>query len=420
MFNISDISSMFANQISVDKLCQIYGLSANEKIIVPDIKYFKQMATYLKNENLPILKNYIKSVIYADYATFADEQSVDAHETYRMEAYGMKEKADKENMVLEKIQSLLGYQCGRVFCEKYFQESTKTDVKKLVDEVIQVYHKRIAKLEWMSEETKQMAREKLNKIAIKIGYPDNWPQEKYDMILIPPQDDGLYINNQFIIKQVQTDYIFSTKDEPVDRTNWVDYPQIVNAYYMSTNNTIYLLAGILQSPFYNPQVSKEENLGGIGFIIAHEITHAFDNNGAKFDANGNLNNWWTEEDFEKFNSLSKKVVEYYNGYDINGKQINGTQTLSENIADLGAISCITEIANNNRYDLKKVYKAYASMWASKSREEYEDSCIAQDVHSPAKVRTNAVLSAIDGFYSAYNIRENDQMYKNPEDRPLIW
>lgn len=218
------------------------------------------------------------------------------------------------------------------------------------------------------------------------------------------------------------DYLFSNKNKPVNKKIMQMSPQTVNAFYSPTSNTMIILAGILQSPIYSVNANVEENAGGIGTVIAHEITHAFDNNGSLYDADGIYNqgkSWWQEGDFQKFNELAQKVIDYYNTSELIGYQINGTLTLSENIADLGAVSCITEYSLNKGYDLSKVYIAYGKMWATKKTEASEISAILNDIHSPAKIRVNAVLSAMDKFYEIFNIQPENGMYKAAE-RPSIW
>lgn len=270
----------------------------------------------------------------------------------------------------------------------------------------------------MSEATKEEAKNKLDKLNVRVGHPDTWPQDRYELVLDAPEDGGIYIENYLKAAKASVDYDFATKDEPTDRTLWPDTPQTVNAYYDSQTNSITILAGILQDPFYNPEASPEENLGGIGTVIGHEITHAFDTSGSQFDENGNLRDWWTAEDKERFQELAGNVISYYDGMEVNGRTVNGQQTVTENIADLGGVSCVTEIAGSEGYDLKKVYESYANIWASKEREEYSAMLIAIDTHSPAKIRINAVLSAQPEFRSLYGIEEGDGMYQ--ESMPNIW
>ena len=235
-----------------------------------------------------------------------------------------------------------------------------------------------------------------------------------------PEEGGLYVDNLMEIAHVQMEQVFQTKDEPVDKSEWLVYPQEVNAYYDTSTNSITILAGILQEPFYDPDAEPEENLGKIGAVIGHEITHAFDSAGAQYDAEGNIRNWWTDEDLEYFQELSQKVTDYYDGMEIAGLEVNGEQTVTENIADLGGLSCVLEIAEQNGYDLKTVMESWASLWAEELRPEALSNQIATDVHSPGKIRVNAVLSAMDQFYDVCGIEEGDGMYYPPEERPGIW
>ena len=247
-------------------------------------------------------------------------------------------------------------------------------------------------MDWMSEETRAEAIKKLDTLDVQIGMPEVWPQDLHPISLTRPEDGGLYVENHLAYQKADIDYNFSSKDEPVNKALWVMTPQSVNAYYSPDSNSITFLAGILQDPFYSPEASDAENLGRIGMVVAHEITHAFDDNGSQYDENGNIRNWWTDEDREKFLELSGKVVDYYGAMEVQGIPVNGTQTLSENIADLGAVSCITEIAENEGYDLKEMYTAYAGLWAQKIRDEALAANMAVNTHAQPKIRVNAVLS----------------------------
>lgn len=309
-----------------------------------------------------------------------------------------------------------------MYAEKYVSEEIKTNIRNMITEIQDIYKERINNLSWMSAETKAAAQNKLDKMKVIVGYDETgvWPQDLYEFYYTAKDEGGIFINNILSAKKANTDYTFKTKNEPVRNDIVLVGPQTVNAFYSPTNNSIMILAGILHSPIYSIDASPDENAGGIGTIIAHEITHAFDNNGAKYDADGNFANWWQESDFQKFNELTKKAVDYYNTYEMNGYPINGTLTLSENIADLGAVSCITEYALNKGYDLSKVYTAYGKMWATKKTDASEISAILNDTHSPAKIRVNAVLSAMDKFYEVFDIQPGNGMYKAQEERPSIW
>ena len=198
-------------------------------------------------------------------------------------------------------------------------------------------------------------------------------------------------------------------------------PLTVNAYYNPQENSINFPIALLDYKYYNENNSYYQNLGSFGSIIAHEITHAFDNNGALFDEKGNMNNWWQEEDFKNFEKLQEEVINYYNEYKVNNKAVNGKQTVSENIADLGGVSCIVSIAKNkgaSDEEYKELFESYAKIWASKSTEEYTKLLLIMDTHSPDKIRVNAVLSSTDEFYSIFNIHKSDEMYK--EKKVKVW
>lgn len=418
VYKVSDLDGLFSSRIPLDALQEIYGVSMEEPVIVSDIGAVEKTASFLTEENLPALKEYVKLCACKDLARFLDLDSYNAVMEYSRKSMGQEESQPFEEILVEDIQSLLGFQCGRLYCEQYFSEETKTDVGKIVDQIVEIYKERLASLEWMSQDTRTEAQNKLASLEVRIGHPDTWPQDRYELILDSPEEGGLYIENYLKTAKASSDYMFDTRNEPVDKTLWPDTPQTVNAYYSPQDNSINLLAGILQPPYYDPEASDEENLGGIGTVIGHEITHAFDTTGSQFDAEGNLRDWWTAEDKEHFQTLADEVISYYSHMEIDGKTVNGSQTVSENIADLGAISCITEISEKNGYDLEKVYESYANIWAFKCREEYLSMQIALDTHSPAKIRVNAVLSAQQAFRDLYGIQEGDGMYQ--EQMPAIW
>lgn len=417
---MSDLETLFGGVIPMDRLYEIYQGSPEEKLIISDTGLFEKMASYLTQENLPLLKNYVKTCFFSDFAGYSSMDAYRLSREYSAKRLGLEELKPFEEDLPNVVQELLGFECGRLYSEKYFSEESRKDLEAMVADVISVYEKRIPTLSWMTESTKKEALEKLASIDAYIGYPDIWPQDQYELSLKRPEEGGLFIDNVLEIHSIRQEHIFTSKDKPADKTEWLEPPQTVNAYYYPLNNGITLMAGILQEPFYSPDASPEENLGRIGFVIAHEITHAFDTNGAQYDADGNLRNWWEEEDRKHFQALSQKVIDYYDGIEINGIPVSGEQTLVENIADLGALSCITEIAKEKGYDLRKVYIAYGELWISKIREEYAAYLINTDTHAPHKLRVNRALSAIDEFYQVFDIKEGDGMYVKPEDRPKIW
>jgi len=210
--------------------------------------------------------------------------------------------------------------------------------------------------------------------------------------------------------------------EPVNKNEWNMGACAVNAYYNALNNEIVFPAGILQAPFYDKNASKEKNLGGIGVIIGHELTHAFDNTGAQFDETGKLKNWWSANDYKEFTSRSKKVVDYYSNIETSdGNFINGFLTVGENISDLGGIACVLDITKNiENPNLKDLFENYATIWREISTKELKEYLLNNDPHAPKKVRVNIVLSQFEEFYKTYDIKKGDKMYVNPDDRVGIW
>lgn len=419
---MSDIPAKLNNSIKLDDLLQYYEAGAGDTVFVTDTGALNKLAEYLTENNLPLLKNYIKSLIYIQSSNVVGLESYKAYLAYSAQISGLTEIQSVEKSINEQLQNELFFELGRMYAAKYVSEEIQTNIRNMITEIQNIYRQRLSNLSWMSDETKVAALNKLDKMKVIVGYDETgvWPQDLYEFYYTAKNEGGIFINNILSVKKANTDYSFKSKNEPVRNDILVEGPQTVNAFYSPTNNSIMILAGILQSPIYSIDASPEENAGGIGTIIAHEITHAFDNNGAKYDADGNFANWWQESDFQKFNELTEKVINYYNTYEIKGYPINGTLTLSENIADLGAVSCITEYALNKEYDLSKVYTAYGKMWATKKTDASEISAILNDVHSPAKIRVNAVLSAMDKFYEIFDIQIGNGMYKAPEERPSIW
>ena len=421
-FPMSDIPAKLNNNIKLDDLLQYYEAGAGDTVIITDTGALNKLAEYLIEDNLQLLKNYIKSLIYIQSSNVVGLESYKAYLVYSAQISGLTEIKSVEKSINEQLQNELFFELGRMYAAKYVREEIKTNIRNMITEIQNIYRQRLNNLSWMSAETKEAALNKLEKMKVIVGYDETgvWPQNLYEFYYTPKNEGGIFINNILSAKKANMDYSFKSKNEPVRNDILVEGPQTVNAFYSPTNNSIMILAGILQSPIYSIDASPEENAGGIGTIIAHEITHAFDNNGAKYDADGNFANWWQESDFQKFNELTKKVINYYNTYEIKGYPINGTLTLSENIADLGAVSCITEYALKKGYDLSKVYTAYGKIWATKKTDASEISAILNDTHSPAKIRVNAVLSAMDKFYEVFDIQPGNGMYKAPEERPSIW
>ncbi len=236
------------------------------------------------------------------------------------------------------------------------------------------------------------------------------------------EDGGSLVENIINIYMDQSNRQFAKLNNPVDKGEWNMAAFTVNAYYNPLNNEIVFPAAILQEPFYSQDYSKEKNLGGIGAVIGHELTHAFDNTGAKFNEEGMLENWWTKSDYDEFTNRSQKVINYYSNIEVgDGQHVNGFLTVGENISDLGGVACVLDIAKkSDNPNLKELFENYATIWREISTKELKDYLLKNDPHSPKKVRVNGVLAQFEEFYETYNVEKGDKMYIKPEDRLVIW
>ena len=288
----------------------------------------------------------------------------------------------------------------------------------MVRRIIETYKLRMRKNSFLAEETKEQAIRKLSTIEIKMGYPDEikeiWSKQIFDESesLLPIMLRLLEIRGRDALEKLL---------KPVDRTEWLMPGHMVNACYNPSANDITFPAAILQKPFYSLEQSASENLGGIGAVIGHEISHAFDNNGANFDENGNLKNWWKEEDFAAFRKLTENMIEQFDGIEFHGGKVSGELTVSENIADNGGMGVTLEIVHGlPDPDFRGYFINWARVWCRKAKEEYIQLLLKNDVHSPAVLRANMPPRNFPEWYEAFSVTETDGMYLPPEKRISIW
>lgn len=419
LYDQNQLADLFPN-IDTQQMLKAFGLDSvsSFNIVAPEAE--QQLNSYLTPDHLPMLKQYSAFCMVNDFAKYMGDEFSAPYYEFRQKVNGATGTKSNETRANELTQTLLEWDFGRLYAEKYFSEQAKQNVEAMVNEILNAYQNQIDALDWMSAPTKEKAKKKLSSMIVKIGYPETWPSytQKVDI----PSENGVFVNNALNITKAKQAANLNAMSQPVDRTKWQTTPQTINAYYEPANNEIVFPAGILQAPFYDINHSFEENLGGIGSVIGHEITHAFDNSGAQYDENGNYTNWWTDEDYAKFNELVENVITYYNGYQMaDGLYVNGEQTAGENIADLGSLSCISKIVGNDPEKLQSVYRNYATIWACKYTDNALKTIMNIDPHAPGKIRVNAVLSSTDEFYQAYpEIQPGDEMYVSPENRVKIW
>ncbi len=420
VYTMDELQAMFST-VDLSAVLKSSGLSRQETVIVTDPGLLEAVATLFTEENLELLKLAATHNILVEFSSMLSRDFTDAYNTFDAVVYGIESQTDEE-VALSKVQSMLSDYLGQIYVERHFSPEAKADVENMIDDIIAVFSERIRALDWMSETTKEKAIQKLSAITVNVGYPDEWDTTYDNVNLRSVEEGGSYFENQIALAKALREKQCAEFDEPMDWSQWFMTPYEVNAYYMAQANSINFPAGILQAPLYDLSADYTENLGGIGYTIAHEITHAFDNNGAQFDANGNQSVWWTEEDYSAFQKLCNEVMAFYDGMEsIPGILCNGMLTIGENVADLGAIACITQLegmAENPDYE--SLYRSVAQCWTNTIGRSGAEYFAIVDVHAPDKLRVNRVLQSVDEFYETFSIQPGDGMYLPKEKRVRIW
>ena len=398
------------------------GYKPESQYIVRDPGLLGAFAAALGHADADKLRAYARFSIISQFASCLSEDYTAAGNEFNRMLLGTEGERSSDEIASRYTQSILSDYLGEVYIEEYFSAEAKADVESMVYEFIEVFAGHIEALGWMSDATKQMALKKLDTMDVKIGYPDSWENIYDNVDITAPSDGGSFYGNMINISLAAQEELVSLQGTDVEDSDWLLSAYTVNAYYNSMANEIVFPAGILQAPFYDVNATREENLGGIGFVIAHEITHCFDNNGAKFDENGNAANWWAEEDYAKFNELCLEVVDYYDGIEYApGIENSGILTLSENIADLGAMACVIQCADAmDGADYEALFLNLAKCWASTCNREYMEILSQMDVHSGDAIRAARAMQSSDKFYEIFDIKPGDGMYIAPEDRVAIW
>jgi predicted metalloendopeptidase len=409
------------------------GFSKLDTIIVTQPRYMAALQTIFTENKVESWKAYMRWTLLRS----ASSQLSTAIETANWEFYGktltgaLKQRPRHEK-ALQVVNGTVGEALGKLYVEKMFPAEAKDKASKMIKNVIRAYEIRINNLSWMSPETKLKAIEKLNKLTIKIGYPDKW--EDYSTLEVKsPLEGGSYFDNIMNISKWQWNKDLAKLSKPVDKTEWGMSPQTVNAYYNPSYNEIVFPAAILQPPFYDYKADEAVNYGGIGAVIGHEISHGFDDQGASYNADGNLIDWWTAEDLTQFTALGTALADQYSALEpLPGTHVDGKFTLGENIGDLGGINAaydglqlyLKENGNPGLIDgftpEQRLFISWATIWRGKIRDEALKNQVKTDPHSPAMYRAYVPLINLDTFVQAFDIKEGDGMYVAPEKRVKIW
>lgn len=391
---------------------------APSEIIVAEPRFLKGFQTIFNEETFNLYKHWAYINEYINHSDLLSEEIREIGTTYTKALSGITSSPTIEKQAYQIVSDYYSEAIGVYYGKKYFGEEAKKDVIEMVEEIIDTYKNRIAINDFLSQETKEKAIVKLDKIVIKMGYP-NSVDELYDKLVFD-KNSSLYEATS-ILERIKLEDSFSKLYKEVDRKKWVMPGHMVNACYNPFTNDITFPAAILQPPFYSIQQSRSENLGGIGAVIGHEISHAFDNNGAKCDENGNLNNWWTKEDFKKFNAKTKAMIKQFDGIELEWGKVNGAFVVSENIADNGGMAVTLEMMKNMiDADYKEYFYNWARIWCMKARPEFLQLLLSIDVHSPSILRANMQPRNFEEWYLTFDVKKTDQMYITPKKRIVIW
>ena len=395
------------------------GLEKASRFIVSEPEALKTLNSIYTEENLPGIKGYLATNLLSMTASYCDSFSDDASIAFSNAIYGSTGRKPDDVRAFSLCDSLFGELLGRVYAAKYSDKAAKEDVTAMVQEIFSVYKARLSAADWLSEDTQETAVEKLDNMMLRIGYPEVF---RYDWDKINIDGKKPLIENAIAIVAEQTRQLYALVDQPVNKEVWSMSAHTVNAYYEPSDNSINFPAAILHPPFYDPSGSRSKNLGGIGNVIAHEITHAFDTTGSQFDKNGNMENWWTDEDRAAFKARTDKVAARYASIEVlDGEHVRGDLTIGETVADLGAVACTLDIVKTlENPDYKSYFGAWVGVWAQRITPETRDYYLKYDPHAPSYLRANVTLQQFDELYQTYDIQPGDFMYTALEDRLKVW
>ena len=403
-------------------------LGGRESVVLGELTAIRDLAKLFDHTPVPTLKAFLRFHYLNDNADCLPKRFDQARFAfYGQTMRGQPQQKERWKRGVDAIDNAIGESVGRVYVAEYFPPESKAKMQQLVADLRTALSQRIDALDWMTEETKTRAHEKLASFTPKIGYPDTW--KDYSALTIKRDDP---IGNARRASQWWWDYPVARIDKPVDRSEWGMTPQEINAYYNPLNNEIVFPAAILQPPFFDPNADAAVNYGAIGAVIGHEIGHGFDDQGRKFGPDGSLSDWWTTQDAQAFDRRKDKLIKEFSGFEaLPGLNVNGANTIGENIGDLGGLNMAHEaylislkgqpapVIDGLTGD-QRFYLAYAQVWREKYREGSLRELVMSDVHSPARFRVNGPLPNIDAWYAAFDVKAGDKMYIAPADRVRIW
>jgi putative endopeptidase len=426
--SVSELDALTTN-IKWEAFFNTMNVNGVKEVVVGQPQFLKAADKMLSTTPISSWKTYLRWHVISDAAPYLSSAFVlENFEFFGKTLSGATELKPRWKRAMSAVNGYLGEPLGNLFVKEHFPESSKQKVATMVENLRAVYKNRVNKLDWMSAETKAKAIEKLDAFQYKIGYPNKW--KDYSKVEI---QRGTYVENLKNVSRFAFNDMVAKLGKEVDRDEWFMTPQTVNAYYSSSRNEIVFPAGILQPPFYNKDADDAINYGGIGAVIGHEFTHGFDDQGSKFDAAGNLNNWWTAEDRKHFEERAQVVVEQFNAYEpIDSMHINGQLTLGENLADLGGLT-LAYYAMEKAFEAQekpadidgftyqqRFFLGWVNVWKNSIRTEELRRRIITDSHSPGEFRVIGPLSNMPEFAKAFDCTAKDEMIRSKEERAVVW
>ncbi len=429
-YNRRDVEDINSNTPGFDLNAWLatFGVADLQSVVIQQPSYFQALGDLVSSASLETWREYFRLRLIDAYAPYLSDGFVDAHfQLHGRAILGIDSNKPRWKRGVDLVEDKLGEALGKIYVEQHFPPRAKLRMAEMIDNLIEAYRQSIQKLEWMGEDTRKQALEKLASFTPKIGYPDRW--RDYSALIIRPDD---LVGNVMRANLFTNQFYVNKLGKRVDPTEWHMTPQTVNAYYNPVANEIVFPAAILQPPFFNLDADDAVNYGGIGAVIGHEIGHGFDDQGSRFDGQGRLRNWWTEADRDNFEARTGQLIKQYDGYSpLPGYHVNGELTIGENIGDLGGLSIAAKAYQlsldgkpapklDGYTGVQRLLIGWAQIWRRLYREDALINRLKTDPHSPGEYRCNGIVSNVPAFYDAFEVKSGDAMYLPPEQRVEIW
>ncbi len=426
-YNKFSVADMSANNTRIGWADMLATLKLEaDSVDVQQPAYYAKLDEMLGTASLDDWKTYLMAHTLDHYANFLSTPFEKAVFEYNKVLLGQSEQQPRAQLMVQQVDRMLGFALGQLYVKRYFDEEDKKRVADLVNNLQKAFENRMSKLDWMSDSTKTKAKEKLYAITKKVGYPDVW--REYDVTI----GRDTYFENVVVLQKNAYEYRIKNLNKAPNKEEWGTTPSTVTAYYNASLNEIVFPAGILQFPYFDKEADDAVNYGGIGMVIGHELTHAFDDNGSQYDKDGNLKNWWTEDDLTKFKAKTQQLIDRYSTFTVlDSVHVKGALTIGENTADNGGIAIAYDAFKLTQQGQDTVriggytpderfFMSIARIWRVKVRDEFMRNYVNTNPHSPAIWRVNGPLMNFTPFYETFDLQPGDQNFKSEEERIKIW